>query len=219
MKIVKNDIFEIKEIEKILSCISINKKDNNYINEDEYHFDYITYYPGNKYESKYIGITKRVEIKKRLIIEKEKEIELSKGIINNYQNMLKKSEQKLEDIKNDSENFPCDDEINETAALINNINIEINITEENIKKISEIIENTNIEIEKNIKEINGLKDNIIIPINITSIKEVQGEIKILYKEIPNLKICHNNIKGNMESKNIKEEMLNDIETDMIKHQK
>lgn len=192
--IIDNDIVSKDEIEDILSSISIDKDDNYHINSNNYELDFLTCYPSNKYKSKYIGITKRQEEHQLQIITKEKEIEEKEKIINNYQNILTRLKDKLNNILEVSSMFPSNKSLEEININITKIITTIDIIFERSKKISEEANRINNDIKVKIEEINKIKENINIPLNLTNYKNALLLLEELSKNIITL-------KNNIETKN------------------
>lgn len=192
--IIDNDIISKDEIEDILSSISIDKDDNFHINSNNYELDFLIGYPSNKYKSKYIGITKRQEEHQHQIIAKEKEIEEKEKIINNYQNILTRLKDKLNNILEVSLMFPSNKSLEEININITKIITAIDIIFERSKKISEEANRINNDIKVKIEEINKIKENINIPLNLTNYKNALILVEELSKDIITL-------KNNIETKN------------------
>ncbi len=192
--IIDNDIIKKEEIIDILSSISINKEDNIHISPNSYELDFLIGYPSEKYQSKYIGITKRKEEHMRQIISKEKEIEEKEKIINNYQNILIRVKDKLNDIYEMSSSFPNNNLLEEINTNITKIITLIDLIFERSKKISEEASKINNDIKIKIEEINKIKENINIPLNLSSYKNALLLVEELSKNILTL-------KNNIETKN------------------
>lgn len=212
--IIDNNPISILEIENILSCISIDKNDNNYINKDNYELDFLIGYPSGKYQSKYIGLLRRQKEHQRKINEKKIEIENLNKIINNYNNILINTNEKLEDISYIENNFPNNDKLEEINDKIKKIVATLeNIFERN-KITIENINEVNNSIKLKIEEINQLKDNIIIPLNLTSYKNVIALTDELNKNILSLKHSVEIKNSHIEQKISKEATIDDIRTEI-----
>lgn len=185
--IIDNDIVSKEEVEEILSSISIDKDDEFHINSNNYELDFLTCYPSNKYKSKYIGITKRQEEHQRQIIAKEKEIEEKEKIINNYKNILESLKAKLDNILEVSLMFPSNILLEEINVNITKTITKIDLIFERSKKISEEANRINNDIKVKIEEINKIKENINIPLNLANYKNALILVEELLKNINNLK--------------------------------
>ena len=185
--VIDNDIISKKEIEEILSSISIDKDDKFHINSNSYELDFLVGYPSNKYKSKYIGITKRKEEHHNQIIAKEKEIEEKEKIINNYRNILDNLKDKLNNVIEASSMFPNNKLLEDININITKITTKIDLIFERSKKISEEANKINNDIKTKIEEINKIKENINIPLNLANYKNALLLLEELSKNIITLK--------------------------------
>ena len=209
--VIDNDVISNSEISDILSSISIDKTDNCYINSDNYELDFLIGYPSKKYQSKYIGITKRKEEHERQINAKEKEIQEKEKIINNYQNILISVKDKLDDIYKVSAMFPSNKLLEEINISITKIITSIDLIFERSKKISEEANRINNDIKIKIEEINKIKENLNIPLNLSTYKNALLLIEELSKNIITL-------KNNIETKNtyIEQKLSNELSLDSVR---
>ena len=185
--VIDNDVISKEEIIDILSSISVDETDKFYINSDKYELDFLVGYPSKKYQSKYIGITKRKEEHERQILAKEKEIQEKEKIINNYQNILNSINDKLDDIYELALMFPSNKLLDEINLNITKIVTSIDLIFERSKKISEEANKINNDIRIKIEEINKIKENISIPLNLVSYKNALVLVDELSKNIITLK--------------------------------
>jgi len=196
-KPVENEYLSLNDITAILESISTDNKDSIYVNENEYKIDFMIGYPGKKYESKYIGVLKREEEHKKNILNLEKEIELQNSIISNLYNLLNSSKDKIEIIINESKLFPNNKSLEVIKKTIDKIELTIELKNKDNKNILDIILSISKDIENISKEINILKENILIPLNLPSYKEAlikmdllttnTYELKNIYLSLTNLK--------------------------------
>jgi len=187
VNVIENDVINVEEIKQILSTISVDTSENNYITPRKFKLDFIVGFSSQKYESKYIGILKRIENQKKKIIEKEKEIELKESIINNYKNILEGLKDKLSLIEEESKVFPTDRELEVTKNELEKIEISLEIIIENTRIITDTIAELSKKVELKLQEINEVKENIQIPLNLASYKEALNIIDLLTKNIYELK--------------------------------
>ena len=208
--IIENNIISKEEIKDILSSVSIDENDNQHITINNYELDFIIGYPSLKYESKYIGIIKRQEEHRNKIVSKEKEIEEKNKIINNYQNIISNINTKLENIKNMFTLFPNNQLLEEINNQIIKIANSIDIYFERSKQVTEEANKINNKIKIKIEEINNLKDNIQIPLNLNSYKNALSLIEVLENDIASLKDYSRDKEHNLETKNEREIKLEEI---------
>lgn len=192
--VIDNDIIPKEEIIGILSSISIDEDDKVYINSDKYELDFLIGYPSMQYQSKYIGITKRKEEHERQIASKEKEIQEKKRIIINYQNILSSLNDKLDNIYELMLKFPSNKLLEEININITKIVAAIDLIFERSKKISEEANRINNDIKIKIEEVNKIRENISIPLNLVAYKNALLLIEELSRNIISL-------KNNIETKN------------------
>lgn len=209
------DTLSTSEITNILESISIDENDDIYLNESEYKLDFLIGYPGKKYESKYIGFLKREEEYKKQVKLLESKVENSENIINNLNNLFENSRKKLELIKQEYALFPNNEELENIKNNINKLEVTLEIKLNDDKNLS----NTILEISKNIetliKQINDIKENIMIPLNLYSYKEalvkVESLISLSY-ELKNIYMSLNNLIDRKLSLDMsKEEVRDDID--------
>lgn len=191
---IENNIVEVEEVRKILSSISVDTSEDNYISPSKYQLDFIIGFSGEKYESKYIGILKRIENQKRKINAKEEEISLKESVINNYRNMLETVKNKLLSIEEESKLFPSDKPLEDARKELDKIEISLEIISSSIRNITDIITEISKKIELKIQEINNVKENIQIPLNLASYKEALNIIDLLIKNIYDLKSVYNSLE-------------------------
>lgn len=189
--VIDNSVISKQEITDILSSISVDKSDEFYINADNYEYDFLLGYPSSKYQSKYIGITKRQEEHKRQISLKEEEILEKEKILNNYQNILLSINDKLDDIKKVATMFPNSKNLEEINTAITKITTSIDLIFERSKKLTEEANKINNDIKVKIEEINKIKENINVPLNLSSYKKALALTDELTKNVITLK---NNIE-------------------------
>lgn len=209
-KVLDNEIVSKDEISDILDSISINQTDDVYLSTNSYQLDFIVGYPGKKYESKYIGVIKRLEEQKRKIKEKEEEIESKEKLIINYQNLLESAKKKLETIQLETKLFPDNQELEECQRTIHDIELSIQIMIEKDKELIDKITTHTKQIELKIVEINNLKENILIPLNLASYKEALAVVEKITKNIYGLKNTYQSWKLNREQKETNEFSLEDV---------
>ena len=187
VNIVDNGIIDKGYIKEILSTISVDENESNYITPNRFCLDFIIGFSSLKYESKYIGILKRIENQKKKISDKEKEIELKESIINNYKNILDKIKLNIELIDEEKNNYPSDKDLEISIKNINIIETSLEIITNNIKEISDKIVELTKKIELTIHEINNMRDNIQIPLNLASYRKVISSLDALISNIYELK--------------------------------
>lgn len=215
--IINNNIISNEEIRNILSCISIDKNDNYYINSNNYELDFIIGYPSQKYKSKYIGITKRQEEHRKLIEQKESEKEEQIKIVNNYNNILITTNNKLEEITKLLSMFPSNTLLEEINTQIIKLTTEIELLFENNKIVLEQVNKINNNIKIKLEEINKIKDNIDIPLNLDSYKRAIYIIEEISKNINNLKNTIETHNTYIEQKNDKELSLENTKEEIEYH--
>lgn len=194
VNIIENNSVEVEEIKQILSTISVDETENNYITPNKFRLDFIIGFSSKKYESKYIGILKRIENQKKKIYEKEKEIELKESIINNYRNILEGIKDKLLLIEEEANLFPSDKNLEETKKGIDRIEVSLEMLTNSNRTISDIITELSKKIELKLQEINDVKENIQIPLNLASYKEVLNIIDLLIRNIYDLKSIYESLE-------------------------
>lgn len=193
--VLENDIMSKSEIENILSCISIDVNDKFYINDNRFELDFLVGFPSFEYKSKYIGLLKRREEHQKKIKEKEKEIDNINKIINNYNNILSNLKEKLNDISFMNSNFPSNDVLEDINTNIIKTNTSMEFVFERCKYLSEEINEISNLIKVKIEEINKLKGNISVPLNLGSFKNAFVLTDEIIKNI-------NNLKNVIDSKNL-----------------
>lgn len=202
------------EIDDILVSISIDFKEDISINPNSYHLDFIVGYPGDKYESKYIGVIKRIEEQKCKIKAKEQEIEDKEKIVANYQNLIESAAKKIEKIQFEEKMFPDNHELESQQSIIHDMELSIKIMDDKNHKLSEKIAFYREQVKFKIIEINKLKDNILIPLNLASYKEALILIDELKKNINDLKIVYHRLNNNKEQKQSNEISLEDVKQEI-----
>lgn len=185
--VLENDVVPKNEIEKILSSISVSQEDNVYINSDSYNLDFLVGYPSTSYQSKYIGIIKRKQEHQRQIFNKEKEIELKMKIIQNYENILNELKNKLIDVDESLHKFPNNNELEKINLAICNTSVSIDLILEKEKFTIDEANKISNDIRTKIEEINQIKDNIMIPLNLFSYKKSLVLTDEILKNINNMK--------------------------------
>lgn len=208
--IIENDVISKEELKEILSCISIDEKDNNYINKDKFELDFLIGYPSKKYENKYIGLLKRQKIHQEKVENAEKEVENLRTIINNYNNILHSIKEKLEDIDYLENNFPNNKALDNIASKIIKITTSLELLSERSKLIVDKINALNNSIKLKLEEINSVKENINIPLNLISYKNVIIMTEEMVKNINDLRNTVNAKDTYIEQKMSKELSIDDI---------
>lgn len=203
--VVKNDFIKETEIMDILSSISIDPNEENYISPKKYQLDFIVGLSGDKYESKYIGLLKRVELQKLKIKEKEAEILEEETLINNYNNTLTDIRKKLSIIETELKIFPTNSELESIQGEINTLVASLTIIDENIRNIVEEITLLSKRIESKIQEINLIKENINIPLNLASYKKSLTIIDDIISKLYNLKSASDSL-ANLKDRKISNEV-------------
>lgn len=212
--ILDNDIISKEELTDVLSSISIDSKDELYINSNNYELDFILGYPSNQYKSKYIGIIKRQEERKRQIDIKLAEIDTKEKIVNNYINMLNSANEKLNDIRIMSSMFPDNRNLDKININITKIETSIDIMQKRCNDISENANKINNNIKSKIEEINKVKENINIPLNLISYKNIIALVEQILKNVVALRNDFATKKMYIEQKMSKESLLTDIKQDI-----
>lgn len=185
--VLDNDIVSKEEINNILSTISIDTSDLINITPSSYNLDFLSCYPSSKYESKYIGIVKRKEEHQKNIQLKEKEIELKEKIINNYRNILGEIKEKISDIDIIISSFPSNKNLEEINSICIKLNTEIDLLFERSKNLTIEANNINNSLKQIIEEINKIKENITLPLNLYTYKNTLSLIDELNNNINSLK--------------------------------
>lgn len=209
-KVIENDLINKNEIIEILEGINIEPSSDIFITPNKYNLDFIVGYSSGIYNSKYIGLINRIKEQKRKIEEKEKEVEDEETIIRNYQNIILEFDKKLELIKIESNLFP-DNKIletikNEIKKLENYIEADNNqdtVITNKILEVSKVIELI-------ISDINNIKGNITIPLNLASYKQALEELDSLKDYLIKLELSFNSLTRYKEQKISFENMLSDI---------
>ena len=200
INIIEKDNELKKEIEDILKSISIDIEENIFINPEKYQLDFIMSYSNNNYTSKYIGIINRIEAKKKKIKEKEKDIETKLSIINNYQNIITSYNEKIDIVKTEILSFPSNLELENILSNINNKKITMNLLNDNLITITNKLSTLSIKQKDITLEINNIRDNISIPLNLPSFKEACISIDVLSNNLYQLKDCYKDIVSKNEIK-------------------
>lgn len=185
--IIDNDVIAKEELIDILSSISISSEDKFYINSNNYELDFIVGYPSNKYKSKYIGLIKRQEEHRNQINLKIEEINNKEKIISNYKNLLLSTNDKLEDTKRVFSMFPNNKDLSELSTNIVKLETSIDLIFKNSKELLEESNKLNNDIKNKFDEINKIRGNIDIPLNIVSYKNSLLLLEVLQKNIGLLK--------------------------------
>ncbi len=208
--VIENEVVSIQEIQDILASINIDEADSFYINTNNYALDFLIGYPSCEYQSKYIGLLKREEEHKLQVRTLEKSIEEHKKIINNYQNMLDSINNKIRELEQLYESFPKNtylEEINDKIK-IKNIEIETQLKQSNsfIKSINQ----KNEEIQKLIVNINSIKENITIPLNLISYQTVLRQIETLKDQVNDLENEEKRTNILIDEQNSKKSSIEDL---------
>lgn len=219
--IIDNDIVSREEITKILESISIDEKENSYITPEKFEFDFLIGYPSDKYESKYIGIETRRKEKEKIIKEYEEKIHEEEIIINNYENILKDIIEKINNTKEYFYLFPTNKSLEEINDLIKKSITIIETIEKSELELVEKSNKTSNEIKLKIEEINKLKENITLSINLASfnsaislLDELQSKISELENLINNEKYLNDKIIDDTTRLNETKTEINEINNEL-----
>ena len=185
--ILENTIIPKEEIKNILTSISISDKESFYITPEKYEADFLVGYSSENYKSKYIGILKRKAERQKQIKIKEEEIETKEKIINNYKNLILEVTEKLENIKFTQNNFPESKTLDNIKSNITRLEILIDKLFQENKEIIDKLNKINGDIKIKIEEINKVKENITIPLNLTSYKNALMLIEEISRSVSDLK--------------------------------
>ncbi len=211
---IEESIIDQKVVQNILASISIDEKDSVYINTDKFKMDFMIGFGNNDYESKYIGILKRELEHKKMIQSKEKEIEESNSLINNYSTLIDNIKNKISTLNEELKLFPDNSALEKITK--NSIKIEVCLEElrKQDKGIIDKITIINEKIKDVLNNINLKKGNIIIPLNLFSYKNVLNLISNLKNKIYDLKVEYNSYLNYKDRNNDILEKIEDIKIEL-----
>ena len=196
---VSNDTLEEQEILDILESISIDEKDDIYLNEKKMGFDVFFGYSTQEWTSKYIGLLTRQERRLARIKEKEDEIKNKESIIRqlNQKIELKKEEQNL--ILEEKDNFPSSNTLNyQTKELAKyNYSLEMLITNRNQKE--EQMKPFKIKLENILEALIHAKKDVLLPLT-------KDAFKNALEDVSELLVCLTKLKSLIKDYENQEEM-------------
>ncbi len=204
-----------KDVTAILESISVEQDSNIHITNDNYQFDFIIGYPGHTYQSKYIGLLRRIEEQKQKILLKEEEIDEQNKVTKQLEDILNDIKQKLVKITDETKGFPKDDDLEQIQTNIDKLTVELSVMDNTDKELTIAISNLNTQIESLMQTIKKLKENITIPLNLPSYLEALMQIDLLIGEVYELKNSYNNLQNMFDKQlsfnQIKEDITSNIE--------
>lgn len=212
--ICSSDLIKYDDIKEILESISIDNTNSSYINNNSYQLDFIIGYPGNIYQSKYIGLLKRKKELNKKIEEIKEQIKEKISLINNYKNLIASINNKLELIKLERTYFPSSDELDQVLLNISECKIEMNNCTLEENNLSMIIMNITKEIEEKLSFINTLKNNISLPFNLGSYNNAISNCEALLSSLYELKSGYESYLNLFDLKKVKELELEDNENEI-----
>ena len=208
VKPASNDIFTASYITSILESISIDEKDELWINEKSYRFDFLKSATKGKYESKYIGILKRkkkheeeISYQKEIVEKIEKEVEEKEKKIVNL-------EKKIEGLMIEREKYPNNIQLENLCEEISKKSLTINFLHEKMKELDEKIRDQQKQIERILQELEAYRGPI--PLRIDSYQNLLEELKELQEQIIYLEKVLDKISSKQEILNTLQERLEDI---------
>lgn len=186
------NVFSKDYINSILESISIDSNSKIFLNPEEYCFD--TFRGNNSsYTSKYIGFLTRKKEQEKKILEQEKKINELNVKIESIRGVISSLNNRLDVLKEEENDFPSNERILELESMLDNNKLETNVVIKEKSKLEDRNHNANLELKELESELNKVKNESKIPVNLASYNEAFAISKIIRDEISNVKIYLNEI--------------------------
>ena len=193
---------ESSYIKDILECISIDKEDTLYIDENGLsRVDILNSISDKNYKQSFIGYFKRLELKENKLKEINNNIDIIKKEITNLNNLILSDNDKIEVIETEALNIPSNDNINKIEIFIKELSLRLKINDKEQKEIEKELEVINNKIKEIKIKINEKKEGLYIPLNLESYKSVLNSINNSKELILNLQNIHSNYLNKLELNN------------------
>ncbi|MDE5539216.1 MAG: hypothetical protein K2J20_01875, partial [Bacilli bacterium] len=153
--------------------------------------------------SKYIGYLTRKLEHERLISEQEKVVNELSQKIEHLTNLLNNSKEKIDTLNSEKEHFPKNTNLRNITTEIERLNAKNEIVLKEEHQSEENLRSLNNELSNLLLELNKLKKDNKIPLNLTSFKEACAIISEIKTAIYELKTTINTIKSTKELINSK----------------
>lgn len=171
----------IEDINDILSGISICEDATSYVTKEKYELDFILGFPGNTYQSCYIGILKRQEEQRRKVEIKEKELDEKNSLIYNCENLVVSLNDKIELVKQETNRFPTNDNLERIRDNLLHLTSILEALSNQENKITQLMITLTKKLEQKIQEINQEKEEILLPLRLASYQEAIHNTDTLLK--------------------------------------
>ena len=193
----------------ILESISIDETDNSYINEKSYKFDVLHGY-NNIYEAKYIGFLNRKNEHLKKISKQKNLINELKSKITSVENLKIILENNNYILNDERKDFPNIYNLKNIISDIEENNIKTKIILENKNEQEEELKKFNNELENLMLELNKIKGDNKIPLNLASFNEASTIIEIIEKDFYSIKNREYEINSLKELKQNNLDYLKDV---------
>ena len=193
----------------ILESISIDETDISYINDKSYKFDVLHGY-NNIYEAKYIGFLNRKNEHLKKISKQKNLINELKSKITSVENLKISLENNNYILNDERKDFPNVYNLKNIISDIEENNIKMKIILENKNEQEEELKKLNNELENLMLELNKIKGNNKIPLNLASFNEASTIIEIIEKDFYSIKNREYEINSLKELKQNNLDYLKDV---------
>jgi len=214
LKVVEQDIFKKIEIENILESISTDELENYYLTPNKMQMDYMISFGSKNIPSKYIGVLKRKEEKARRIKKQEEKIREITNILNNIETLLEKKRQELETIEKETKDFPSEESLKieeeKRISLETTSKVIAKQKEEKEQKQKEVLE----KIEYVVKELNGLKKEVQLPLSYEVFENAIESTNDLSKELANVKLQTKTFSTKKEMMDSNESRIEELQSEI-----
>lgn len=211
IKLNNNINFEENYIKEILSSISIDENDIISINENGISkADFLNSIANSNYKQTFIGYLKRKELKERKLQELSEKIDTLYKEINNINNLINSNNDKISTIEIEVTNLPLNTNIVNILDKIKELNISLSWNNQRQKELEQVLEKINNKLKEIKEKINTNKQEMYIPLNLSSYKEVSLLITSINDTLQNIKTTHNSYLNKLEINNSYKERYEDI---------
>lgn len=211
VKIDNNTSFNEEYIKEILECISIDSSDTLCILENGLSkVDVLNSIADINYKQTFIGYLKRIELKAKKLNELQERIDLLTKEITGINNLINSNNDKIKVIEQESSNLPSNTFINNILDKIKELNMSLAWNDSRQKDLEKELTVFDNKLKLVREKINNNKNNLYIPLNLTSYKDVLEIINGINETLQSLKNTHNSYLNKLELNNTYHENCENI---------